>query len=103
MVRECPQDLPLKIVLGSLAPSPKEQEAWTPPTTYILGTSYAYYSAPRNGKKYNKLNKDGRVAMEDRKGPFDHFRPKALALSVSLCAPDKSCITRTLFTSLFYF
>lgn len=29
------------------------------------------------------LNKDGRVPMEDRKGPFDQFKPKSLILSVS--------------------
>ncbi len=29
------------------------------------------------------LNKDGRVPMSDRKGPFDQFKPKSLILSVS--------------------
>eukprot|EP00956_Cyclotella_meneghiniana_P043081 scaffold252335_cov86-Cyclotella_meneghiniana.AAC.1 len=67
--------LPLQIVLGALSPgqhalSKQEQDS------YILSTSY--YDV-----KYKKLNKDGRVDMEDRKGPFDHFRPKALVLSVS--------------------
>ena len=70
--------LPLQIVLGALLPgqhtlSKQEQDS---SSTCILSTSY--YDV-----KYKKLNKDGRVDMEDRKGPFDHFRPKALVLSVS--------------------
>jgi hypothetical protein len=31
-----------------------------------------------------RLNKDGRVLMEDRKGALDHFRPRSLLLSVSI-------------------
>lgn len=72
--------LPLKIVLGIL--SNEEQELYKPtpspaPASLILGTSYYDYT------KYKKLNKDGRVPMEDRKGFFEHFRPKTLVLSVS--------------------
>ena len=64
------------------------------PVAHILGTSY--FATPRllgannNGgnnprrSSVSRLNKDGRVPMEDRKGPFDHFRPKSLMLSVSL-------------------
>ena len=71
--------MPLKIVLGSFA---QDQNALfihnrQDPTTYILGTSSYDFT------KFKKLNKEGRVPMEDRKGPFDHFRPKSLVLSVS--------------------
>ena len=64
------------------------------PVAHILGTSD--FATPRllgannNGgnnprrSSVSRLNKDGRVPMEDRKGPFDHFRPKSLMLSVSL-------------------
>lgn len=79
--------------------------------SYILGTSYSYFASNstdgvggggggdisnRGGGGANSnsginhrrpttlgLNKDGRVPMEDRKGPFDQFKPKSLILSVS--------------------
>lgn len=72
--------LPLKIVLGSLADAHlrESQQRREPPVTFILSTSYYDYT------KYKKLNKDGRVPMEDRKGPFEHFRPRSLLLSVSI-------------------
>ena len=70
------QTLPLQVVLGSLAYK-QPRESQDPPAS-ILGTSYYDYS------KYKKLNKDGRVPMEDRKGPFEHFRLKSLVLSVSV-------------------
>ncbi|KAL3827032.1 hypothetical protein ACHAXA_007539 [Cyclostephanos tholiformis] len=83
----------LRIVLGAFGnssehgPSSASTAAATAgesPAAYILGTSY--FAAPRLGVTGNrrsalKLNKDGRVPMEDRKGPFDHFRPKSLVLS----------------------
>ena len=74
--------LPLDIVLGSLANEPlsSTQVESDATTTYILGTSY--FATPRLGAAL-KLNKDGRVPMSDRKGAFDHYRPKALMLSVS--------------------
>jgi hypothetical protein len=73
--------------------------------SYILGTSY-YASPPASSRTYVGgggvgsgsgisggnhhrrhttlgLNKDGRVPMADRKGPFDQFKPKSLILSVS--------------------
>ena len=62
------------------------------PTTYILGTSYfatpSLGSSNSNSSSSNrrlvlKLNKDGRVPMEDRKGSFSQFKPKSLLLSVS--------------------
>ncbi|KAL3794508.1 hypothetical protein HJC23_013981 [Cyclotella cryptica] len=75
--------LPLRIVIGSLstggAVSPRDSST-TSSANYIIGTSY--YATPRLGAlKLNKLNKDGRVPMEDRKEPFEHLRPKALVLS----------------------
>eukprot|EP01082_Thalassiosira_pseudonana_P011412 g10507.t1 g10507 contig4:2006437-2007766(-) len=72
--------LPLDIVLGSLANEPlsSTQVESDATTTYILGTSY--FATPRLGAAL-KLNKDGRVPMSDRKGAFDHYRPKALMLS----------------------
>lgn len=99
---------PLRIVLGAFngASQSSKNEAMTAtggekmtpqsssPATYILGTSY--FATPRlgnssvgsssssNRRSVLKLNKDGRVPMEDRKGSFDHFKPKSLALSVSL-------------------
>ena len=98
---------PLKVVLGAFGggssksePSSTTLAAATEaaggegspsPVAYILGTSY--FATPRllgaNTSGVNRrssvlrLNKDGRVPMEDRKGPFDHFRPKSLVLSVS--------------------
>lgn len=55
------------------------------PASYILGTSY--FADPQvgssRGRMAMRLNKDGRVLMEDRKGALDHFRPKSLLLSVS--------------------
>ena len=45
-----------------------------------LATSY--YASP-SLKSRLKLNKDGRVPMEDRKGAFDQFKPRSLLLSVS--------------------
>ena len=62
------------------------------PTTYILGTSYfatpSLGSSNSNSSSSNrrlvlKLNKDGRVPMEDRRGSFSQFKPKSLLLSVS--------------------
>ena len=72
--------------------------------SYILGTSY-FASPPaslrthvgggggsgsgNSGGNHHRrhttlgLNKDGRVPMADRKGPFDQFKPKSLILSVS--------------------
>ena len=74
--------------------------------SYILGTSY-FASPPAASRTYVGggggvgsgssisggnhhrrhttlgLNKDGRVPMADRKGPFDQFKPKSLILSVS--------------------
>ena len=99
---------PLKVVLGAFGggssksePSSTTLAAATEaaggggspsPVAYILGTSY--FATPRllgaNTSGVNRrssvlrLNKDGRVPMEDRKGPFDHLRPKSLMLSVSL-------------------
>ncbi|KAL9191119.1 hypothetical protein ACHAXT_000825 [Thalassiosira profunda] len=57
------------------------------PATYILGTSYfatARVGAPSSGVSRRSalgLNKDGRVPMEDRKGAFSQFKPRALLLS----------------------
>ncbi|KAL7477432.1 hypothetical protein ACHAW6_003237 [Cyclotella cf. meneghiniana] len=71
--------LPLNIVLGSLSAGDVLSQGDSA-GSYILCT--AYYATPRLGSlKFNKLNKDGRVPMEDRKGPFEHFRPKALFFS----------------------
>jgi hypothetical protein len=89
---------PLKVVLGlgAFGGSSKSEPSSTTlvaaagegyPVAYILGTSY--FATPRlgantgNRRSVLRLNKDGRVPMEDRKGPFDHFRPKSLVLSVS--------------------
>ncbi len=98
---------PLRIVLGALndvmCPSstsaPSEEVATLATQTsssvdapYILGTSY--FATPRVGgnttttatstrRSVLKLNKDGRVPMEDRKGAFDHMKPKSLVISVS--------------------
>ena len=90
---------PLKVVLGAFGGSSKSEPSSTTlaaaavaeegsPVAYILGTSY--FATPwlganiGNRRSVLRLNKDGRVPMEDRKGPFDHFRPKSLVLSVSL-------------------
>jgi hypothetical protein len=92
---------PLRVVLGAFGGPSKPEPSSTSlsatatatatgesPADYILGTSY--FATPRLGVTGNrrsallKLNKDGRVPMEDRKGPFDHFSPKSLVLSVSL-------------------
>ena len=88
---------PLRVVLGAFGDSSKPDPtssslsatatAGESPAAYILGTSY--FANPRlgvigNRRSVLKLNKDGRVPMEDRKGPFDHFSPKSLVLSVSL-------------------
>lgn len=70
--------LPLKIVLGSFARQYEVHNREDPATSSILGTSSYDFT------KYKKLDKEGRVPMEDRKGPFDHFRPKSLVLSVSV-------------------
>ena len=51
-----------------------------PETLFTLATSY--YASP-SLKSRLKLNKDGRVPMEDRKGAFDQFKPRSLLLSVS--------------------
>ena len=92
---------PLEIVLGALSdlraedgPSPAtaaSDGACSPsssPATFILGTSY--FATPRVGatssggrRSVLGLNKDGRVPMEDRKGPLDQFKPRSLLLSVS--------------------
>ena len=99
---------PLRIVLGTFSGGLTSQssnktdgvvELPTPngasvesPTTYILGTSYfatpSLGSSNSNSSSTNrrlvlKLNKDGRVPMEDRKGSFSQFKPKSLLLSVS--------------------
>ena len=94
----------LRIVLGAYndslfskkndaaaAPSPPgEAPLQSTPATYILGTSY--FATPRldnslgsgsSRRSISRLNKDGRVPMEDRKGAFDHYKPRALVLSVS--------------------
>ena len=56
------------------------------PASNILGTSY--FATPKvgssRGRLAMRLNKDGRVPMEDRKGALDHFRPRSLLLSVSI-------------------
>ena len=93
---------PLRIVLGTFTtgglisqPSNKTDgvvEQSTPTAPYILGTSY--FATPSLGSSNNnssssnrrlvlKLNKDGRVPMEDRRGSFSQFKPKSLLLSVS--------------------
>ncbi|KAL7530308.1 hypothetical protein ACHAWF_003331 [Thalassiosira exigua] len=71
------------------------------PAARILGTSY--FATPRlldsassssgtgaarrsSSSALMGLNKDGRVLMEDRKGPLDHFRPRSLALSTTRVA-----------------
>ena len=93
---------PLQIVLGAFGglgyddgasgamPGSDGASAITPsPATYILGTSYfatARVGAPSSGGSRRSalgLNKDGRVPMEDRKGAFSQFKPRALLLSVS--------------------
>mmetsp|Transcript_40057 Transcript_40057/g.84111 ORF Transcript_40057/g.84111 Transcript_40057/m.84111 type:complete len:407 (-) Transcript_40057:248-1468(-) len=108
MVNSCGErPPPLKIVLGAFngsssnsendaghnfsasAAAPKElpsSQSSSSPATYILGTSY--FATPRLGgsggrRSVMKLNKDGRVPGEDRKGPFDHFKPKSLILSTT--------------------
>lgn len=69
-------------------PPPGEAPLQSTPDTYILGTSY--FATPRldtslgsssSRRSMRRLNKDGRVPMEDRKGAFDHFKPRALVLS----------------------
>ena len=90
---------PLKVVLGAFGGSLKSEPSLTTlaaaavagegsPVAYILGTSYfaTPWLGPNIGNRQLvlRLNKDSRVLMEDRKGPFDHFRPKSLVLSVSL-------------------
>jgi hypothetical protein len=70
--------LDLQVVLGSIAYTQPRELQHPPASASILGTSY--YDVT----KYKKLNKEGRVPMEDRKGPFEHFRPKSLVLSVSV-------------------
>jgi len=96
---------PLRIVLGAYngSPQPVKDDAAaaatvanvlgemrsSPPATYILGTSY--FATPRLSSLPNsssssrrsalRLNKDGRVPMEDRKSPFGQFKPKSLVLS----------------------
>ena len=95
---------PLRIVLGTYngfsssassskfcsceaLPSATASSGESPPASSILGTSY--FATPRvdNSSRGRmmamRLNKDGRVLMEDRKGAFDHFRPRSLLLSVS--------------------
>lgn len=94
---------PLRIVLGAFAngfsssassskfcscealPSATAISGESPASYNILGTSY--FADPRvgssRGRMAVRLNKDGRVMMEDRKGALDHFRPKSLLLSVS--------------------
>ena len=55
------------------------------PASNILGTSYfATPMGSSRGRLAMRLNKDGRVPMEDRKGALDHFRPRSLLLSVSI-------------------
>mmetsp|Transcript_10851 Transcript_10851/g.22957 ORF Transcript_10851/g.22957 Transcript_10851/m.22957 type:complete len:400 (-) Transcript_10851:192-1391(-) len=86
---------PLQIVLGSLASNSlsgyNDSKSSTLSTTqphpsaiHILGTSY--FASPRLAalqSPVKKLNKDGRIYMEDRKGPFDHFRPRSLLVSTA--------------------
>jgi hypothetical protein len=67
-------------------PSATASSGESPPASSILGTSY--FATPRvdnssRGRLAMRLSKDGRVLMEDRKGAFDHFRPRSLLLSVS--------------------
>ncbi|KAL7541941.1 hypothetical protein ACHAXR_011402 [Thalassiosira sp. AJA248-18] len=79
--------LPLAQDKGSASPSTIPMMESSSPATYILGTSY--FASPRlgtsksstSGRSVLRLNKDGRVPMEDRKGPLDHFKPKSLVLS----------------------
>ncbi|EJK76516.1 hypothetical protein THAOC_01720 [Thalassiosira oceanica] len=64
----------LEVVLGKNVPysqSPEDHNGAT-----ALATSY--YADP----SYSKLNRDGRVPMEDRKGAFSQFRPKNLMINV---------------------
>jgi hypothetical protein len=68
-------------------PSTTASSGESPPASSILGTSYfatpRVDSSSRGRMMAMMLNKDGRVLMEDRKGAFDHFRPRSLLLSVS--------------------
>ncbi|KAL7461712.1 hypothetical protein ACHAXS_002126 [Conticribra weissflogii] len=101
----------LKVVLGSLAP-----ESWSsyndshssrssatqplPNVVHILGTSY--FASPRLlalQSPAKKLNHDGRVYMEDRKGPFDHFRPRSLLVSTARVASVNTATALSTFFS----
>jgi hypothetical protein len=67
-------------------PSATTASSGESPASSILGTSFAtprVDSSSRGRMMAMRLNKDGRVLMEDRKGAFDHFRPRSLLLSVS--------------------
>ena len=92
-------DPPLRIVLGAFANGFSSSASSSkccscealPSATPISGESSAsnilgtsYFATPSRGRLAMRLNKDGRVPMEDRKGALDHFRPRSLLLSVSI-------------------
>lgn len=106
--RSPPIEIVLGLFIGNPSPSSLSQNACgesSSAASNILGTSYfasnsstavgvgvgggggggSNSSGVSNHRRPTTLglNKDGRVPMEDRKGPFDQFKPKSLILSVS--------------------
>jgi len=64
----------LEVVLGKNVPYSRSPDH----SATALATSY--YADPKYAP--SKLNRDGRVPMEDRKGAFSQFRPKNLLINV---------------------
>ena len=66
----------LEVVLGKNVPYPSR----SPDHNGATALATSYYADPTSA--YSKLNRDGRVPMEDRKGALSQFRPKNLLINV---------------------